>query len=197
MQKLLLLLLASACLVSCGTGYQKKDGKWNWVTWDEGNGKRSRELNVDSSTFEILKGGEYARDSSQAYYKGWPIDGASGSGFVLLGNDYASDQNSVFIRAKLIHNAKADSFELLEPPYARDDTNVFCGNIPLVGANPANFVVTKSSNSHVSTPLVGFRKKHPQYAWMEGPEGAMVTWGSIAEGRSGEKRFKGFLPVDP
>src|SRR5258708_36412362 len=65
-------LAASLLSIACHTGYQEVNGKWTFVTWDEGNGSRAHELDADRATFQVVKSGTYAKDKNRVYYK-WNV----------------------------------------------------------------------------------------------------------------------------
>lgn len=121
------------CLAGCGTGYQKIDGKWTYVTWDEGNGRQVHKLDVDHETFEVFrKNREYGRDKNRVFYVLEEVKGADPESFRILSDEgYAADNAHVFLYEQLIAGADPVTFKIIKTPYGRDTKRVYCGSVAM------------------------------------------------------------------
>lgn len=135
-------------IVGCNTGYQEVEGKWSFVTWDEGHGTRVNPLDVDPATFQVLKNKDYAKDDKTVFFLGSPIEGAHAPSFeILKGNYYAKDQHRVFLRTHTVIDADPKTFNMIKFPYARDANKIYCGTIPMKVDQMDEFKVSKGSSS--------------------------------------------------
>lgn len=168
--RLVLSLFCVALIFSgCNTGYRKVDGKWSYVTWDEGNGHRTRPLGVDNATFEVLDNREYAKDKNNVYYQGSPIFGADAGSFVLLKGGpyaYAKDKNHVFLIDTIVVNADPSSFTTIKYPYARDNKGIYCGTLPMNVKNIAEFEVVKPGKGYISSTKDVFIRFNKEYSYL-------------------------------
>ena len=189
-------------LISCNSGYNKQDGKWVWVSYDEAAGKRVSKIDHhDFESFEILDNKNYARDKKSVFYIGRKIKNADPQSFEVLNNGYSKDYNNVFLDAETIVFADSDSFKLLEFPYSKDRKNIFCGTLPLEISNNevSEFTVTNKnelmSNSKSTILLSHFIKINPKYQWLDTLNIDGVIVGEWATGKTKERKFKGFKEV--
>ena len=146
----------------CGVGYQKVNGKWSYVVWDEGNGRRALELKADQASFTKLGHKDYARDKDSVFYHTEPIPHADPTTFELLGDPiYSRDASHAYLMGHLIDGADPKTFAVLEAPYSKDADHVYCGTRRIEGADVARFKVLKGSSmwrqgDDLSTPITGF-----------------------------------------
>ena len=82
--KMILVITGIIPLARCGSGYNKKDGK---ITF---NGKE-----ITDKNFVVLSE-EFAKDSTTAYYKEYPLSGAEVASFVAVDEHYAKDKKKVY-----------------------------------------------------------------------------------------------------
>lgn len=141
---LLLVLAATGCGI--GTGYQKIDGEWCYVTSDEGRGRLVHEIDAHDETFVVLRGAHYAKDEESVFFGTDRIESADSSSFDVIpteGNDYvfASDQQRVYLDGIEIHGAHPDEFEHIGGPYSKDRSHVFCGTVAMEVSNIDRFEV--------------------------------------------------------
>ena len=131
--KLIIGTLLILIFSSCESGYQKDNGKWIWVSYDEAVGKRISPIdNYDAESFKILENKNYATDRILVFYIGRVIQDADPKSFeVINSRGYSKDENHVYLDDEKIVFANPKTFELLEFPYSKDDNNVFCGTIPM------------------------------------------------------------------
>ena len=143
-----IITIAFFLLISCNSGYTKKEGKWVWISYDEAAGKRVNEIDKhDFETFKILGDENYAKDKNSVFYIGRIIKNADPKSFEVLNNGYSKDLNNVFLDNETIIFADPKSFEQLEFPYSKDKNNIFCGTLPLeITANEVSeFIVTNEN----------------------------------------------------
>jgi len=167
--RLLYTLIAIILLLSsCRAGYQMETGKWVYVTYDEGAGRRVRKLEVDHKNFEVFGNGNYGRDKKNVFYKGGIIEGANPQTFVVLSeNGYAKDDKYLYLEYYIIPLANPKTFEVLKVPYSRDDKKAFCGSIPMQVNDIKSFKVTESSKHLITRPLRHFIRENPDFKWMD------------------------------
>lgn len=169
----------------CSVGYKKVDGKWLYVTWDEGQGNRTYPMNADDATFEVLEQGKYAKDKNKVYYQMDPIPGADPATFVFLkGGDYVKDKNHVYIRNYPVINADPQSFVEIEYPYAKDKKSIYCGTLPMMVKNIEEFeVIQGSKNDFITSDEDYFIQDNKEYSFLKDyPGNTVVTsWGGKAK----------------
>jgi len=173
-------------LSGCSAGYRKIDGKWSYVTWDEGNGYQTYPLGADEATFEVLENGKYAKDKNKnkVYYQRYPIPEADPATFVLLkGKQYAKDKDHVYLLEYQVINADPNSFKEIAFPYARDKKNVYCGTVPLDVKNIEEFEVIQSATGYDITSKDDFVRRNEEYSFLRDiPVDTVVTsWGGKAK----------------
>ena len=121
-------------------GYKLTDGKWKYVTWDEGNGRVEHDIEGINGSLTVLSDSEYAKDQIHVFYHAEMIQGADPATFELLpGARYAKDKSHVFVMRRIIDGADPKTFEIIKESYGRDATAIFCGNIRMNVADPAKF----------------------------------------------------------
>ena len=120
----LLFLIGASPLFRCSSGYKTEDGK---VTFDG-------EVITDKSF--IVLSDEFAKDSTSAYYKRYPIPSTDLSTFTAVDEHYAKDNNKVYYCNEyregqnyyltkrstilILHNANPQKFTSLGHGYAAD-----------------------------------------------------------------------------
>lgn len=132
----LLIPLLTGCL-----GYEIKDNKVYFKTWDAGFGRRELEVQADINTFEVLKFDNWAKDKQQVFYRGIPIERADPSTFEALTQRYAKDNNSAWYEFKPIHGADGGSFRLLGGGYSTDNHDLYYLRKALGSPSPENYKV--------------------------------------------------------
>lgn len=156
-------------ICSCSSGYQKEDGKWAWINYNEGAGREVKFIDVaDSETFKVLKNKNYALDKNHVYMRSHIIEYADSKTFTLIDNgDYSKDTKHVFFKSYIVIKANPITFEVLEWPYSKDDKHIFCGNVPLNLDTIEGFKVleTRSGTGYLSKS--SFIKFNPDYGWLD------------------------------
>ena len=132
-----LLLLA---LYGCDTGYQRKDGSFVYVTWDEGRGRLEHPISgVDTSTFQVLTKNGYAKDRRHVYFGPTRLDGADVTTFVALTDAHAKDSRSVYFEREVISGADPATFVLVGGWWGRDKNDVYLQNRAIKACEPTTF----------------------------------------------------------
>lgn len=202
MKKIFLILTLAITLTSCSQnyqkiaeigdkGYQKIDGRWAYVSYDEGVGKRVNYLDADNQSFKILKKGEFATDKNNAYFLDSKIKNAEPSSFIVLGNGYSADKNNVFFEFDTVIEANPKTFKLLDFPYAKDDKKVYCGTLPLLTSDIDGFAVVKSGTMKNRTLTSYFIESNPEYAWIDTTKYEFVAYGEWT-GKTKNEQFDGY-----
>ncbi len=142
-QQLFCLIIVSVfCLFlsGCGTGYQKVDGEFTWVTLDAGNGWQYFPIDADETTFQVLECKDYAKDKENVFYRSRRIIDADPMSFrVLTHKQFSRDDNHVFLFGCTIVGADPDSFEILPGLFGKDKNHAFAGTLPIKSADPKTF----------------------------------------------------------
>ena len=187
--------------MSCNSGYQKENGKWVWISYDTGAGKRVKKIDEhDFKSFKVLRNQNFAIDNNSVFYVGNIIKDADPISFKLLEESdfsYSKDDMSVFLRCEKIIFANPNTFKLLDFPYSKDDKHIFSGTIPLELSQKEieEFKVTKSDGMESIILLSHFIELNPEYKWLDtlGIDG--VIDGIFGEGETKTRKFKGFKEV--
>ena len=125
---------------ACGAGYQQVDGRWSYVTIDEGRGKTVYKLDADEKTFTVIQAGKYAKDKDRVFYEAQPIPGADPATFRLFDPfPYAKDKAHVFIMTATIRGADPSTFAIIHTPYGRDAKHIYDGTLPMDVADMTHF----------------------------------------------------------
>lgn len=188
-----LLFFLSGCLQ---TGYFKENGKWIYVTYDEGVGRRVQNLNVDNDTFTILKNKKYAKDKNAVFYEGDVIKDASPNTFEVI-NDrgYSKDTNYVFVDFDKVIGANPQTFVYLGYPYSKDDKDVYCGTLPMFVKNIDEFKVTEfGSNDKTTSSTTFFIESNPEYAFIDPQKYEGIVYG-YGKGETKDQKFEGYKLV--
>lgn len=192
-------MLLTLIFMSCNPGYQKENGKWVWISFDEAVGKRVSQIDKhDYETFEVLNNGKYAKDKNSVFYIKSKIENADPKTFETIKRGYSKDNNHIFLDDEVVIHANPKTFQLLEFPYSKDDLHVFCGTVPLNLKNEEieQFQVTNNdellTDMKSSIVLSHFIELNPEYEWLDtlGIKGVIV--GEFATGETNDKKFKGF-----
>ncbi|CAF1175041.1 unnamed protein product [Adineta steineri] len=93
---------------------------------------------ASSYLFEVL-GDRYAKDAWYAFYASNKIEGSSGYSFEALGDRYAKDSSNAYYAGKKIAGASSYSFEALGDHYAKDSSNVYYAGNKIIGASSHSF----------------------------------------------------------
>ncbi len=115
---------------------------------------------VDTSTFQVFPGSNYAKDKNGVYYPlervcvdgaNWGVcyctkyvvPGADPASFTYLGNSYASDKKNVYFGGHVIPGADSKTFIVIPGPqycyFAKDDRHVFMHGKIFEEADPVTF----------------------------------------------------------
>jgi len=194
---------------SCNSGYQKQNGQWVWITYDEYNGKRAHWMeDIDNESFQVSKVNKnFGIDRNHAYFQGRKINHATSDGFVPLTDNeygYSKDKFRVFFDTEIILKANPNTFTVLEFPYSRDINDVYNGTLPMnLDKNDViSFRVTNDdklmAGTKSTTLLTEFLKFSPEYHWIDSMD-LDIKWiisGSYGTGESNGKRFKGFNRIN-
>lgn len=201
-KKYALIVCALNVLISCNSGYQKENGKWVWISYDEAVGKRVSQIDEhDFESFEILDDEHYAKDKNSVFHMRSKIENAHSNSFELIGNGYSKDKNRVFLDDAIVIFASPQSFQILEFPYSKDDSHVFCGTLPLnLEINEVKeFQVTSIDESMSGTTssvlLSHFVKFNPEYKWLDTLKIDGIIVGERATGKTKNKKFEGFKEI--
>ncbi|RAI88276.1 DKNYY domain-containing protein [Algoriphagus yeomjeoni] len=197
-----LIICAITLFISCNSGYQKENGKWVWISYDEAVGKRVSQIDEhDFESFEILDNEYYAKDKNSVFHIRSKIENADPNSFELIGNGYSKDKNRVFLDDEMVIFANPKSFQLLEFPYSKDDSYVFCGTLPLnlEISEVKEFQVTNTgelmSGTKSSVLLSHFVEFNPEYKWVDTLKINGIIVGEWATGETKNKKFKGFKEI--
>jgi hypothetical protein len=182
------LVLCLFCIVlifsGCNTGYRKVDGKWSYVTWDEGHGYRTNPLGADDATFKVLDNKEYAKDKNNVYYKGSLLVGADAGAFALLkGGPYAKDKNHVYLLDTTVINADPASFAEIGYPYGKDKKSVYCGTLPMNVNNIEEFEVIQHGTGYIMHDKNDFIRLNQEYSYLKDVpvDGVIYSFGGKAK----------------
>ncbi|MGB1217656.1 MAG: DKNYY domain-containing protein [Saprospiraceae bacterium] len=172
MKKLLLFFLGFSSIIfsGCGTGYQKEDGNWVYVSLDGGSWEKQSHLieDVDKASFHILWNKDMAKDKNHVYHRWSKMKYADAGSFEnIKGEIYSKDKNSVFINHLRIENSDPISFEILEFPYSKDKNQVYCGNVPMRVNNIASFKALEKGIGSTQGSSKSFDRIHPEYAYLD------------------------------
>jgi len=192
----MLTILASLTvfLIGCSEGYKKVDGKWAYVSYDEGVGKRVTYMDVDQATFETLDNKGYAKDKNNVFLTSGKIDNANPETFHVIGNGYAADNKNVYLDRETLIDAEPMTFEQLDFPYSRDNKNVFCGTLPLDISNLESFKVTKSSSSKSTVLTTHFIELNPEYSFIDSIRYKGIIYG-YGTAKTDNEKFDGYKKI--
>lgn len=190
--------------MSCRTGYQKKNGMWVWVTYDESAGKRLKYMEgCDNSSFRVLADKNYGKDKNTVFYMGRNIKGADPNTFEVIDDrGYSKDAKHVFVDCERVIFADPGSFQVLEFPYARDENHIYCGTLPMnIHKNEiVEFKVTNTdklmAGTKTTTKLSHFIEYNPAYSWLDTLGIEWVVVGAWGTGETKRRKFKGLDEVD-
>jgi hypothetical protein len=190
-------VLCLVCIVlifsGCNTGYRKVEGKWSYVTWDEGNGYRTKPLGADDATFKLLGNKEYAKDKNNVYYKGRLIVVADAGTFALLkGGPYAKDKNHVYLLDTTVINADPTSFAEIGYPYGKDKQRIYCGTVPMNVKNIEEFEVIQHGTDYVMEEKNFFIRFNPEYSYLKDVPVNGVIYSSGGKAKTKTEYFEGY-----
>ncbi len=132
----LILILLTGC-----QSYKIKNGKWSFVSWNEGNGGTVTEVQgADQNSFVPING-VYAKDKNYVYLWNNVIEGADPNTFAYLGKDYGKDQQKVFFGGKELKGADPNTFQIIEYRWSKDKNDAYCGSEPLKVVDVASFKI--------------------------------------------------------
>lgn len=185
-----LLVVLASLLTGCEPGYQKEDGKWAYVTYDEAAGKRVNYLEVDEQTFVSINKG-YTKDKSKVLYEGSVIETADPKTFEIIGKGYSKDDFQVYLDNEIVIGADPKTFRILDFPYSRDDKNVYNGTLPMKVRDIGSFEVVSSTGMKSTELTTHFIKANPEYSFIDTTKYTGVIYGQ-GEAVTRTERFKGF-----
>lgn len=181
-------------LIGCSSGYEKIDGKWTYVSYDEAAGKRIKELEVDNESFVVLENETYAKDRNNVYLKGGQIKNADPKTFEIVDHGYSKDKNYVYIDYYKIYKADPKTFELVKFPYSKDKNTIYCGTLPLETDEIDNFEIISTSGMKSIILTEHFIETNPEYSEIN-PEvyhGIVLGNGEL---RTRNETFKGHRKI--
>ena len=179
-------------LGSCSEGYKNDNGKWSYISYDEGVGKRVSPIeNVDQATFEIMTDKQYGKDKNTVFLNAAKIDHSDPKTFSVIGENYSKDKNHVYFESSIVINADPKTFKILDFPYSRDSKTVFCGTLPLKVSDIESFKVTEPSTSISTTLASEFIKQEPEYSWIDPIKYKNVVY-SEGKAESTTEKLEGF-----
>jgi len=196
--KYIVLVLSFTFLISCNSGYNKKNGKWTWKYYHGGNLKyeHAKIDSINHEKFTILSD-NYGKDDKHVFYETLLISKANPNTFEVIERGYSKDDKRVFLDDEIVIFADPKSFELLEFPYSKDDSHVFCGTIPLnlEISEVKEFQVTNidelMSGMKSSMMLSHFIEFNPEYKWLDTLKIDGIIIGEWATGETKNRKFKG------
>ncbi len=193
-KKYLFLLSLSIILIltSCNSGYQKENGKWTWISYNEAVGKKVKTIEkADTKTFVILKNTKYAKDKNFVFLEGRIIKFANPKTFKIINNGYSKDNKNVYLDCNIIINADPNTFQILGFPYSKDKKHIFCGNLPMNITNPNEFKVTRTVSGKTFTNKSFFIKQNPDYKWLDSVKTNIIITGG-GSGQTKKEQFVGY-----
>ncbi|WP_312648949.1 DKNYY domain-containing protein [Aminipila sp.] len=147
-------------------GYVYENSTWNYVSYDEGVGRRVEPINVNKDEFKVLNYPDFARDDQSVYFTYEKIEGSDPDSFQIINNNgryrYAKDKNNVYVYASdgsylyKVINADPNSFEVLEFPYSKDKDDAFCGCLPLFVDDVNKFEVLEFTDCAIMSSAGSF-----------------------------------------
>lgn len=195
--KYIVLALSFTFLISCNSGYNKKNGKWTWKYYHGGNFKfeHGKIDSINHEKFTIISD-NYGKDDKHVFYETLLISKANPKTFKVIARGYSKDDKRVFLDDEIVIFADPKSFKLLEFPYSKDKANVFCGTLPLnLQKNEIDeFKVTNKEMSGMKSSVVlsHFIEFNPEYKWLDSLNINGIIIGEWGTGRTKKKEFKGF-----
>lgn len=181
--------------LSCTSGYKKIDGKWYYVSYDEGNWADKLDLEVDHNSFKVLNDNRFGKDGTKVFFEGKRLEKANAPTFKLVGNDYSADNNSVYYKTYPLFGANPRAFKLLKFPYSQDNANVFCGNIPMKVDDIGQFRVMKKGTVTFIQPLEVFLLENKEYADLDSSICKFVIFAD-GEAETNTSKYKGFKKIN-
>ncbi len=190
--------LLNLFLLGCTLGYQEIDGQWHYITWDEGNGKKTKPLEVDNASFEIIQQGTYAKDKYKVFYRGTTIAACAPNTFKqITGTSYIKDKNTVYYKSIPVCKADPKTFKVLDFPYAKDKHTAFCGTVPLRVKNIDSFRVLKKSLGTTTGSRKYLIRQHPELAYLDSLCSAGLVVTSLgAYAQTDDQYFKDYLEIE-
>ena len=178
-------------LSSCGynSTYEKTNAGWSYISYDEGAGKRTIDLNVDNKTF-ITIDDDYAKDKDKVFYQGRHIELALPQSFQVLTEGYSKDIENVYLFNYPIINANPDAFAVLGGLFSKDNENIYCGTIPFLSGEISSFEILEKNPSKTVIKTSEFLKKNPQYSFIDESKYKVVVYSNSISSLHG-KRYKG------
>jgi len=194
LRNILFLIILPLKFISCSSGYKKVDGKWVYISYDEGNWADKHYLDVDHQSFKILEDRRYGKDNFKVYFEGNQIENADSKSFRIIGNDYSADNSFVFLKIYPLIDADPNSFKPLKSLYSQDKKHIFCGTIPLILKDIEHFKVVKNDYSYGIQSSEIFIKENPDYSFIDTSKYKYIVY-AFGEAETPTGRFKGFIKV--
>jgi hypothetical protein len=191
LRSILFLIILPLKFINCSSGYKKVDGKWVYISYDEGNWADKHYIDVDHQSFKTLDDKRYGKDNSKVFFEGNIIENADSKSFRVIGNDYSADNYQVFLRIYPLIGADPKSFRNFKFPYTRDNKQVFCGTVPMKIDDIENFKLTKKDLSYSTQAVELFIKQNPEYSYIDTTKYKYVTY-FFCEAETTTEKFKGF-----
>jgi len=185
--------LFTQLFISCNSGYESIDGKWVYVSYDEGAGKRIRSINVNNKSFKIINK-YYAKDNFFVFYKGRMIKNANSKTFEVIKDGYSKDKYNVYLYRYPLFEANPNNFQILGGLFSRDDNNIYCGTIPLNIKDISSFKVIEKKKKIITIFTKELIKKHPEYSFINTNKYKVVVYGKSI-GESNNDTFEGITKI--
>jgi len=189
------LILLPIKLLSCTSGYKKIDGKWYYVSYDEGNWAGKHNLDINHETFRVLDDKRFGKDGVKVLFEGNCIEKANATTFKIIGNDYSADNVRVYYRSYTLFGANPNGFKTLKFPYSRDNKTLFCGNIPMKVDHIDQFTVRKKGSTVFIQPLEVFLKENNEFMDLDSSICKFVIFAD-GEAETQASNYKGFKKIN-
>ena len=96
---------------------------------------------ADANTFQVLKGGNYAKDNRSVFYEEKLIGAADAASFECITELMGKDKKNGYFMETRLAGSDGASFIKLAKMYARDQTQVYYGKQIIKGANATGFQI--------------------------------------------------------
>jgi hypothetical protein len=194
LRNILILIILPLKFLSCSSGYKKVDGKWVYISYDEGNWADKHYLEVDHQSFKTLEDKRYGKDNFKVFFEGNLIENAESKSFRIIGHDYSADDYQVYLRILPLIGADPKSFRSFKFPYTRDNEHIFCGTVPIKVEDIEHFKVTKKDNSYSTQSVELFIKQNPEYSYIDTSKYKYITF-FFCEAKTTTEKFKAFKKI--
>jgi len=148
--KLIWYAILIVILAGCDAGYKIQNDKVLYISYNESNGRNTRNFGADPETFQILENDRYGLDKKNVYYEGNPIDDADPRSFKVLSDYISKDRNRGYTGTIAIPGSDGNTFESVMNDYTRDKNDVYRAEYPLHSSSPKTFEVIEKGYGYWS-----------------------------------------------